>query len=243
MTSARVALGRCGGSLPTRELLRFQADHARAIDAVFAPFEREMMRCELERAGFETILLETRAADRAIYLQRPDLGRRLSSESCELLAALASNVEPFDVALAITDGLSAIAVTRHAVPMATRLLTSLRQRGHSVAPVALVSLGRVAVQDEIGEIARARVAVSLIGERPGLGSPDSLGAYLVHRPRRRNTDADRNCVSNIRPEGLGYNDAAETLMWLITQALERGLSGIALKDTRLPELPGPSTSE
>jgi ethanolamine ammonia-lyase small subunit len=212
--------------------LRFQADHARAIDAVSAPFEREMMSCELERAGYETILLETRAADRAIYLQRPDLGRKLSSKSCELLAALAPSAEPFDVALTVTDGLSATAVTRHAVPMLTRLLTSLREQGFSVAPIGLVRFGRVAVQDEIGEITQARVAVSLIGERPGLGSPDSLGAYLVHRPRRGNTDADRNCVSNIRPEGLGYNDAAETLIWLITQALSRGLSGIALKDTR-----------
>ena len=237
LTPARIALGRCGGSLPTSEFLRFQADHANAIDAVYAPFDREKLSGELERAGQDTILLDTGAADRLTYLQRPDLGRKLSAESRERLAALARAADPFDVVLAITDGLSSTAVSRHAVPVATRLIARLRERGHSVGPIAIVSHGRVAVQDEIGEIVRARVAVSLIGERPGLGSSDSLGAYLVHGPRLGKTDADRNCVSNIRPNGLDYERAVQTLMWLITQALERGISGIDLKDDRQLSLP------
>lgn len=243
LTSARIALGRCGVSLPTSELLRFQADHASAIDAVYAPFDRIKVSDELERAGLETIVLDTGAADRATYLRRPDLGRKLCVESRERLAAMARAAEPFDVVLAITDGLSSTAVSRHAVPVATQMIARLRERGYSVGPVAIVSHGRVAVQDEIGEIVRARVAVSLIGERPGLGSPDSLGAYLVHRPRLGKTDADRNCVSNIRPDGLGYDDAVETLMWLIAQALERGVSGVDLKDDRQLSLPESSPPE
>jgi ethanolamine ammonia-lyase small subunit len=138
-----------------------------------------------------------------------------------------------DVLIAIVDGLSAEAVHRHAAAVASRLMRRLREAGITVGPVPLVRHGRVALQDELGEIAGAKVVVSLIGERPGLGSPDSLGAYLVYGPRSGNTDANRNCVSNIRPAGLGYDAAADALEWLVTEALRRKVSGVSLKDDRV----------
>ncbi len=231
-TSARIALGRAGSSLPTRELLSFQADHARAIDAVYTEFDRESTADALKREGIASVGLETRADSRAVYLQRPDLGRRLNDASRERLASAV--VSKPDVLIAIVDGLSAEAVHRHATEVATRLIQRLRDAGHSVGPVPLVRYGRVALQDEMGEIAGARVVVSLIGERPGLGTPDSLGAYLVYGPRMGNTDANRNCVSNIRPEGLAYDAAVDTITWLVTEALRRKVSGVELKDDRKP---------
>lgn len=229
-TSARIALGRAGTSLPTRELLAFQSDHARAIDAVYGEFDRESAAAALKADGLECVLLETRADSRAVYLQRPDWGRRLDEASRARLAA-AVRKKP-DVVLAIVDGLSAEAAQRHAVAVAVKLAGRLNDSGLSLAPVPLVRYGRVALQDELGEVTGARVAVSLIGERPGLGSPDSLGAYLVYGPRIGNTDAHRNCVSNIRPEGLRYDDAVDTLAWLVTESIRREVSGVALKDDR-----------
>jgi ethanolamine ammonia-lyase small subunit len=238
-TSARIALGRAGTSLPTRELLAFQADHARAIDAVYTEFDRDAVANALKRDGISSIPIETRAESRAMYLQRPDYGRRLSAASHARLAeAMQSRPRP-DVLLAIVDGLSAEAVHRHAVTVATRLVRSFAAAGLTLAPIPLVRYGRVALQDELGEIAGAAVAVSLIGERPGLGSPDSLGAYLVYGPRIGNTDAHRNCVSNIRPEGLPYDAAAETIAWLVAESLRRKVSGVALKDDRPLAVPRP----
>ncbi len=234
-TSARIALGRAGTSLPTRELLSFQADHARAIDAVYGEFDRDLAAAALKAEGIDSVLLDTRADSRAVYLQRPDRGRRLDDASRERLAA-AVRTKP-DVLLAIVDGLSAEAVQRHAVNVAVRLARRLRDAGLGLASIPLVRYGRVALQDELGEVTGARVAVSLIGERPGLGSPDSLGAYLVYGPRLGNTDAHRNCVSNIRPEGLRYDDAVATLAWLVTESLRREISGVALKDDRPSAVP------
>jgi ethanolamine ammonia-lyase small subunit len=231
-TSARIALGRAGSSLPTRELLAFQADHARAIDAVYAEFDRESAGTALKREGIWSMALETRAESRAIYLQRPDYGRRLDEASRGRLADAMRDKPRPDALIAIVDGLSAEAVHRHAVAVATRLVRRLQDGGLTVAPIPLVRYGRVALQDELGEVAGAKVVVSLIGERPGLGTPDSLGAYLVYGPRMGNTDANRNCVSNIRPQGLAYDAAVETISWLVTESLRRKVSGVELKDDR-----------
>lgn len=237
-TSARIALGRAGSSLPTRELLSFQADHARAMDAVYAELDRAALAEALRAGGLDSVELETRAASRAVYLQRPDAGRRLDSKSRERLEKSRPGKTP-DVVIAIVDGLSSIAAQAHAALVAIELARRLRADGLTAAPVPLVRYGRVALQDEIGEITGARVVVSLIGERPGLGSPDSLGAYLVFNPRIGNTDAQRNCVSNIRPEGLPYAAAVDTLAWLVREALRRQVSGVQLKDDRHLVAPPP----
>lgn len=231
-TSARIGVGRCGGSLPTRELLRFELDHARAVDAVFAALDPTALAKDLESQGVECICLHSRAKDRTDFLHRPDLGRRLDEGASLQLSTVRNTKGRVDVLFILTDGLSALAVHRHAPPLLEELLPRLREAGLAVGPIALVEQGRVAIQDEIGALMKARLAVSLIGERPGLGAPDSLGAYLVHGPKLGNTDADRNCVSNIRPEGLSYAAAAETLRFLILEALRVGLSGVKLKDTR-----------
>lgn len=239
-TTARIALGRAGASVPTAELLSFQMHHARAVDAVYTELDREALAGELSREGLETIALDTRADSREVYLQRPDYGRRLCEESRTRLEALAAMHKPADVAIAVVDGLSATAIHRNAVPVAVGLGRSLKAAGFSLAPVPIVRYGRVALQDEIGAILKAQVVVSLIGERPGLGAPDSLGAYLVFNPRLGNTDANRNCVSNIRPEGLSHEAAAGTLHWLIAESLRRKISGVDLKDDRQLNLLGES---
>lgn len=232
-TAARIALGRAGISLPTRELLAFQADHARAMDAVYGELDRDTLAVELRQAGIESIALDTMADSRQTYLHRPDFGRRLNEDSRARLREFVSSRSKPDVVLAIVDGLSAIAVQRHAAPLTRALIRRLRDAGLSVGAIPLVRYGRVALQDEIGERMGAHAVISLIGERPGLGSPDSLGAYLVFNPRPGNTDAQRNCVSNIRPEGLPYGPAADALFWLTSEALRRQLSGVQLKDDRL----------
>jgi len=230
LTPARIALGRAGGSLPTRELLNFSLAHALARDAVHQPFDPARLESELAPLNHPTLHLRTQAPDRPTYLLRPDLGRRLDDPSRQAL----EQREPrdYDVALILSDGLSALAAHRQIPPTLGALLPRLTEAGLRLAPLAIVPLARVALQDEVGQLLRARVAVILLGERPGLGSPDSLGAYLVHDPRPGRTDADRNCVSNIRPEGLPPDAAADLLHYLITQSLTRRLSGIALKDDR-----------
>jgi ethanolamine ammonia-lyase small subunit len=175
--------------------------------------------------------LESAAPDRATYLHRPDLGRKLSDASAQTLAASKSTTAP-DVALVVSDGLSAPAAQRQAVPLLRELLPMLGTSGITVSPVFLVRLGRVAIEDEIGAAIGAKAAVILLGERPGLGSPDSLGAYLVFAPKPGRTDAERNCVSNVRPGGLAFPAAAGTLNYLISQAIRRQISGVALKDER-----------
>ena len=231
-TSARIALGRAGGSVPTHELLAFQLHHARAVDAVYTEFDRESFAKELASEGVDSILLETRVETRPEYLKRPDYGRRLDEASRERLERLAASSEPKEIVLAVVDGLSATAIHRNALAVVLGLRNRLLDSGHSVAPVPLVRYGRVALQDEIASILKADLVVSLIGERPGLGSPDSLGAYLVFDPRLGNTDANRNCVSNIRPDGLPWAAAIETLHWLIAESLRRKISGVELKDDR-----------
>jgi ethanolamine ammonia-lyase small subunit len=224
-TPARIALGRSGPGLPTREVLAFGLAHARARDAVHRPLDAEGLEAGLRLAGHEPLRVHSAAPDRVTYLTRPDLGRRLAAKG----AAALSGRGPVEIAVVAADGLSAVAVERHALPLlaALRALAPGRWAG---LPVAVALQARVALGDEIGERLGARLAVVLVGERPGLSSPDSLGIYLTHGPRVGRTDAERNCLSNVRPEGLGYAGAALRLDWLAGEALRRGLSGVALKD-------------
>jgi ethanolamine ammonia-lyase small subunit len=238
-TTARIGLGRTGASQPTRHHLAFQLDQARARDAVLTPLDVTRLQAELTALGQPAVLLRSAAGERRTYLQRPDLGRCLDGESAARLRALAG--EPADVALIIADGLSAPAVQMHAVPLLQALLPQL-PAAWRLAPLCLVEQGRVAISDEIGALLGARLAVILIGERPGLSSPDSLGAYLTYGPRVGNTDAGRNCLSNIRTAGLSYAAAAHKLHYLMGQALVRQLSGVALKD-EAPELVAVGTQE
>jgi ethanolamine ammonia-lyase small subunit len=216
LTPARIALGRAGGSLTTAELLDFTAAHAAARDAVHAALDLDRLEAGLGGLDLPRLRLATQAPDRATYLRRPDLGRRLDAPSAARLA----------------DGLSATAAQAHAPPLVLGLAAALRGRGLRLGPLSLVTQARVAVADPIGEALGARAAVILLGERPGLDAPDSLGAYLVFGPRPGRTDAERNCVSNVRPEGLPVPAAVDLLAWLVGEALRRGLSGVALKDER-----------
>ncbi|MCW5663314.1 MAG: ethanolamine ammonia-lyase subunit EutC [Piscinibacter sp.] len=231
-TPARIGLGRSGVSQPTAAQLDFQLAHAQARDAVHRRLELGPLEQGLAALGLPTLRLHSAAADRPIYLQRPDLGRRLDEPSRQRLAALPRGAPP-DLALVIADGLSALAVERHAVPLVAALLPVLGA-GWQLAPVALVEQGRVAIGDPIGAALGARLVAVLIGERPGLSSPDSLGIYLTWEPCPGRSDAERNCISNVRPEGLPVPEAARRLAWLLEAARTRGLSGVALKDESSP---------
>jgi ethanolamine ammonia-lyase small subunit len=237
LTRARIALGRAGGSLPTAELLAFQSDHAAARDAVWTELDLDRLAGDLAPLGLPVLRLASLAPDRATYLRRPDLGRQVDGASAARLAQ-AAPPGGCDVALVLGDGLSAIAVQRHAPALCGALVARLRSDGLVPGPLSLVRQARVAVQDQVGAALLARAAIILIGERPGLGSSDSLGAYLVFGPRPGRTDAERNCVSNVRPGGLPIAPAADLIGWLVGEALRRGLTGVALKDERGPALAG-----
>jgi ethanolamine ammonia-lyase small subunit len=227
-TAARIALGRAGASLPTAEWLRFAQAHALARDAVHQPYDSAALASALQAQAFETLTLESAAPDRATYLRRPDLGRRLSGRSAALLAGVAG--DGCDVAIVIGDGLSARAAQSHALQLLLELRPRLEAAGLGLGPLALVHQCRVALGDEVGAALRARAVLVLIGERPGLSSPDSLGAYLTWAPRAGLADALRNCVSNIRPEGLAYGLAAHKITWLLAMARRAGGTGVQLKD-------------
>lgn len=227
-TSARIALGRAGGSLPTDQWLDFRFSHARARDAVHSEFDLDATMETIESFGLSPLRVRTRARDRGQYLKRPDLGRRLEAESAGLLRGSESAGE---LVIIVSDGLSATAVHTQLRPLLAALLPQLKQRW-KLAPTVVAPFGRVALQDEIGALLHTRLALILLGERPGLGSPDSLGAYLVYQPSIGNTDAKRNCVSNIRAAGLAPAEAAQTLLYLLTEARRRGISGVMLKDER-----------
>ncbi len=239
-TDARLALGRAGHSLPTAAHLAFQLAHAQARDAVHLPIDLLGIDTELRALGLESLLLHSAALDRATYLQRPDLGRQLDAASRHALAHWASQQGPapaaaptFDLAWVIADGLSARAVHQSAVALVSATLQCLQENTAAqwtVAPVSVIEQGRVAVGDEIGQALGAQAVVVLIGERPGLSSPDSLGAYLSWAPRVGLTDASRNCISNIRPAGLSIDAAAAKLQYLLEQARLRQCSGVGLKD-------------
>jgi ethanolamine ammonia-lyase small subunit len=231
LTPARIALGRAGGSLPTRELLDFQLAHALARDAVHQAFDAVRLAQDLGGLGEPIIHLATGVTDRHTYLIRPDLGRRLSEESLQRLVEM-TRPGGADLSITLSDGLSALAAQRQIPPLLAQLLPLLKSSGFTLAPLAVVPFARVAVQDLIGHALGAKVSLILLGERPGLGAPDSLGAYLVYNPRPGNTDASRNCVSSIRSEGSPAPAAAELLHYLLTQSLRRQLSGTGLKDDR-----------
>ena len=231
LTPARIALGRTGTSIPTRAQLDFQYAHAQARDAVHLPFDHAALSAQLADRGRECLLLQSAAPDRNTYLQRPDLGRKLSDASAQTLREYATaHPGGVDLVIVIADGLSALAVHRHSLPFLARLEEQTSAEGWSVAPVILVEQGRVAVADEIGELLGAKMTVILIGERPGLSSPDSLGLYFTYNPKVGLTDAWRNCISNIRLEGLSYGMAAHRLLYLMREACRRQLSGVNLKD-------------
>lgn len=231
LTPARIALGRAGTSLPTRAQLDFQFAHAQARDAVHLPFDHAGLRGELHGLGHPSLLLRSAAGDRHTYLQRPDLGRRLDADSAALLDDhVKEHGGGHDLAIVIADGLSSLAVRRHSLPFLQRLFEQVAEEGWSLAPVTLVEQGRVAVADEVGQRLGAKMTVILIGERPGLSSPDSLGLYFTWAPRVGLNDAYRNCISNVRLEGLSYGMATFRLMYLMREACRRQLSGVDLKD-------------
>ncbi|WP_177338871.1 ethanolamine ammonia-lyase subunit EutC [Pseudomonas sp. Root329] len=231
LTPARIALGRTGTSMPTSAQLDFQYAHAQARDAVHLPFDHAGLSSQLAERGRASLLLHSAATDRNSYLQRPDLGRKLSDESAQALRDYAlANPGGVDLAIVVADGLSALAVHRHTLPFLARMEDQIVSDGWSVSPVILVEQGRVAVADEIGELLGAKMVVILIGERPGLSSPDSLGLYFTYNPKVGLTDAYRNCISNVRLEGLSYGMAAHRLLYLMREACRRQLSGVNLKD-------------
>jgi ethanolamine ammonia-lyase small subunit len=227
LTPARIALGRAGASLPTDEVLRFGFAHAQARDAVHVPLEVDALETSLHAAQFETLRVASSAPDRATFLLRPDLGRRLNETSRALLKDHAAR--DCDLLLVVGDGLSPIAIQRHA----SEVLLEIRRQAPPalrLGPIVVATQARVALGDEVGELLNARCAAILIGERPGLSSPDSLGIYLTWAPRRGRSDAERNCISNVRPEGLAYAEAARRLLWLVGEAQRLQLSGVNLKD-------------
>ena len=234
LTPARIGLGRAGVSIPTHALLDFTLDHARARDAVHTPFDAADIAAAIMALGVTTITVKSLAADRKIYLRRPDLGRVLDDESSARLAALkyepVLKEEPCDIAIMIGDGLSPSAVHAHAADMVRRLLAKFTDSGLTCGAVVVASGARVALGDETGSLLGARMMVTLIGERPGLSAPDSLGCYITYGPRPGLTDAMRNCVSNIHAAGLSYDEAAFKIAWLVREGLGRKTSGVALKD-------------
>lgn len=231
LTPARIALGRAGTSLPTDAQLDFQFAHAQARDAVHLSLDCAELAAQIEQRGHTCLQLHSAAPDRNTYLQRPDLGRRLSDESAiELNEHTQQNGAGYDLAIVIADGLSALAVQRHALPLLQRIEEQIEKDGWTLAPISLVQQSRVALGDEVGERLKAKMVVMLLGERPGLSSPDSLGLYFTYDPKVGRTDADRNCISNIRLEGLSYNLAAHRLIHLMREACRRQLSGVNLKD-------------
>jgi len=229
MTPARVGLGRTGVSQQVRDLLDFQLAHAQARDAVHARMEAAALAAEIAAvSGSEVIRLHSAASDRATYLQRPDLGRKLDEASSAALSALVKTAAvSADLVLIVADGLSALATERHVLPLLIEMLPRLH--GWRLAPVCVVEQGRVAVGDEIGAMLGALLSVVLIGERPGLSSPDSLGAYITWQPRPGRTDAERNCISNIRTDGLRYSEAAAQLAQCLTEARRLEVTGVSLK--------------
>lgn len=229
-TAARIGLGRVGSSLPTQALLEFELAHVRARDAVHATLDIEALAGDLQQSGLgEPMVIGSQAQNRLEYLVRPDLGRLLDDDSRTRLQQSVNHAEAAGLAVVIADGLSALAAARHAVPL-LRELKAISDLLSERVVITVATRARVALGDEIGEILRAGAVVVLIGERPGLSSPDGLGAYLTWAPRRGRTDAERNCLSNIRPEGLPHAEAARRLLYLLREARRLQLSGIALKD-------------
>jgi ethanolamine ammonia-lyase small subunit len=235
-TAARIGLGRAGISVPTKHLLAFQLAHAQAQDAVHLPLDTEQLVTDIEA---HCLKVHSQVNDRSQYLQRPDLGRRLNTESIELLKkSTAPSDDPYDLAIVIVDGLSSFAIQQNAAPLLKILTQRLTQqtllkdeeRTFRLAPVVIVQQGRVAIGDEVGEMLNAKSVLVFIGERPGLSSPDSLGLYLTWSPKVGLTDESRNCISNVRPQGLVYQEAVNKVFYLLSEAHQRKLTGVNLKE-------------
>ena len=233
LTTARIALGRSGGSLSTHAQLDFRLAHARARDAVVSAFDPESLAAELRATGQTVLVAESAARNRAEFLRRPDLGRQLAPDSRDALCSHAERASSCDLVMIVSDGLSTLAANTQAVPLLESLLPLLD--GWRLAPLIVARFARVALQDEIGGILGAKISLMLLGERPGLGSADSLGAYFTFAPQIGRTDAERNCISNIRPGGLSPADAARKLHHLLNQSRQLSMSGVHLKD----EIPNP----
>ena len=231
LTPARIALGRAGSSLPTAPHLEFQLAHARARKAVHLGLDLPALQADLAGLELPMQTVASAAADRAMYLQRPDLGRQLDAAS---RAAIAAPEGGCDLAIVVADGLSALAIQSNAAPFLSLVVPMLRQMGLTLGPITISTQARVAIGDEIGAALGARMVLVLIGERPGLSSPDSMGLYLTHDPKPGRTDEARNCISNVRAGGLSYPEAAQKLIFLITRARQLGLTGIQLKDEADP---------
>ena len=227
-TDARIALGHTGASLPTKEMQKFSLAHARARDSVHMPFDYNNVREQVGKLGFSSVYVSSKAPNRSTYLTRPDLGRLLSEESKKNLIDL--NQEDNDITLVIADGLSSKAVHKQAVPLMSSLLPYLQKLHFKIAPIVLAEQSRVALGDEIGNLLHSRFVAMLIGERPGLTSPDSLSVYLTYCPHAGRLESERNCISNIRPEGLSFEKAAFKFAWLLEHALVKECTGIELKD-------------
>lgn len=235
-TDARIGLGRAGSALPIHEVLKFSMAHAKARDAVTTPLDWGPIEEGLSDLGIDSVRIASAAGDRDTYLRRPDLGRRLSASSRESLAMIAGKAP--DLLIVIADGLSSTGVAANAVAMIAALMPFVEKSGWRLGPVLLADQGRVALGDDAGELLGARAVLVLIGERPGLSSPDSLGAYLTFAPRVGRKDGERNCISNIRRGGLGTDEAAFKAHWLLREAMRRGLTGVGLKDESNFQLEG-----
>ena len=243
-TQARIALGRAGTGLPTAAHLQFQLAHAQARDAVYSALDTALLQKALTNRGWSPLFLHSAALDRREYLLRPDKGRQLNEASQRLLD---ESEKKWDVVFVLADGLSATAVERHALPLLEQILPALEAEQWRIAPPIIVEQGRVAVGDAIAALLQAQSVVVCIGERPGLSAADSLGIYLTYRPVPGvTTDAERNCLSNIRPEGLSFASAAAKLYYLLTESRRRQISGVALKEEagyETPSIPYSSTCE
>jgi ethanolamine ammonia-lyase small subunit len=227
-TAARIGIGRTGASIPVKQSLAFKLAHAHARDAVYSDLDIDKLSIDLKQFDLPVLQLHSKAAYREQYLQRPDLGRQLNEESIEQLNN--HSVNGIDIVIVIADGLSAAAVNGNAISLLKILIPQLQSAGLKLAPLCFVKQGRVAIADDIGMQLKAKLSLILIGERPGLSSADSMGAYLTFNPRAGLTDESRNCISNIRPQGLTFKPAAKKIFYLVQEAFKRKLSGVALKD-------------
>ncbi|AXX90213.1 ethanolamine ammonia-lyase [Arcobacter suis] len=242
-TDARIGLGRSGVSIPTSHSLAFQLAHAQAQDAVHLPLDVENIVEQLIvndiNKKTSPILLHSQAINRTTYLQRPDLGRRLDKNSSEILKKIKANDNTFyDLSIVIVDGLSSLAIKENAINFIKKLMIALKEdkQKWNLSPFSIVQQGRVAIGDEVGELLKAKISIVLIGERPGLSSPDSLGLYLTWNPKVGLSDASRNCISNIRSEGLSYEEAVKKTMYLLKESRRLELSGVNLKDRTINDV-------
>ncbi len=243
-TDARIALGRAGSSIPTHEMLKFQLNHAQARDAVHLPLDAALLFSTLEEelndyaqtselfSSEQPLLLNSLADTRGTYLQRPDLGRQLNQASCHHLSNQAE--QAYDLAICIVDGLSSTAIERNASAFLQALLKIIKHTNIHMAPLSICTQGRVAIGDQVAQLLNAKTIIVLIGERPGLLSPDSMGLYLTFNAKVGCNDAQRNCISNIRPAGLSYQEAAHKTQYLMTESTRLGLSGVSLKERSDP---------